>query len=487
MYKDIFEKLKEERANSSLFFLILLPVTMLILFATFANAQTRRNELDFIRASESNLDLILADYDRQLWQEFGLWGVDENSLNQYSEELLNNYIESEYILSNKIIGTKDLKETEQLRTQILRHMSVRAPIFFLDQLSSRFTEFQEISKKLNNSDFWFQSSTQYLDPDKIISDPNLAKGDLSDLGLEEDIFTEEKKENSTEETDILKEKSLGILEELVEQAKEMIIPIYQSTGAKIPSQPLAPDSIQSIAAFADQITSTYDLPVISKIQINEYMFSYYTMQCSKTNFNGTPQKTKTPDGRLHENLIENGRKNEVEQIIFENLDSDQAGKNAKSFIGAIRFMYHLLDKTLDELQQSIYLLEATEISLLIAIASLGEIVLEPNSLVYILLLIDTLTETFEDLDKLVEGELVNFSIGEVKVNMSYQDFMRVFALIKPEENILEGLNKVREKTIKGNFITSFELKGNFDNSSINLQREFSDYLPELELISSNVE
>ena len=62
----IKEKLYEQDGSLSLLFLIILPVIMLILFVIFANAQVDRDELDFVRACQNELDLTLADYDRQL-------------------------------------------------------------------------------------------------------------------------------------------------------------------------------------------------------------------------------------------------------------------------------------------------------------------------------------------------------------------------------------------------------------------------------------
>lgn len=64
-----------------------MPVIVIILLLTFENAQLRKAELDFVRGCENSLDLTLADYDRQLWHEFGLWGVDRTLLNQHKNEM----------------------------------------------------------------------------------------------------------------------------------------------------------------------------------------------------------------------------------------------------------------------------------------------------------------------------------------------------------------------------------------------------------------
>ena len=220
----MFKKIKEEKANSSLFFLILLPVTMLILFATFANGQSRRNELDFVRASENNLDLTFADYDRQLWQEFGLWGVNEEALNQYSDELLGQYMKEEYLVANKIYPANYLEETDQFRTQILRHMNIRSKIFLIEEILNRFTDFQSLSTSLNNSEFWSNLKQDNIDPEKLLQNPDLAQTKLTDLNLTEDQFQEEREDKTEEERSALKEASLSILANLSAQAKKILPP-----------------------------------------------------------------------------------------------------------------------------------------------------------------------------------------------------------------------------------------------------------------------
>lgn len=475
----MFKKIKEEKANSSLFFLILLPVTMLILFATFANGQSRRNELDFVRASENNLDLTLADYDRQLWQEFGLWGVNEEALNQYSDELLGQYMKEEYLVANKIYPANYLEETDQFRTQILRHMNIRSKIFLIEEILNRFTDFQSLSTSLNNSEFWSNLKQDNIDPEKLLQNPDLAQAKLTDLNLTEDQFQEEREDKTEEERSALKEASLSILANLIDQAKEMLIPIYESIGNEQPSDPLSPSSLESIGDFVDNLMSRHNT-TFSRLEINEYMFHYYTMQCSEFYQHGIPQKMKTPDGRLHEDLIKNGRECEVEHIIFEKNSPQASAKTAKTAITAIRFLYHFMNNTVDPVKQSAYLTQATEISLIIAIASLGDIAIDPQILAQILVLIDSLSSTFKDMDKVMEGHYLTFKIFELETKMNYLDFLRIFALLKSEEKILESMTETRQKLIPGKFATAFILEGTFEDSFLRLKREFSDYLFESE-------
>ncbi|MGI6579834.1 MAG: hypothetical protein ACOX3H_06285 [Saccharofermentanales bacterium] len=479
----IKNKLQAEEANISLFFLILLPITLLVLFSTFENAQLRREELDFVRCCENNLDLTLADYDRQLWHEFGLWGVESSLLNQHKAELEQNYFSKKHAVSIELSGLHSLEETDQLRTQILRHMSVRAPFLVTEEIINRVSSAGILAEQLKNSSALTEITAQsdLLDPESIIADPDSVSGDLANLNVEIEQEDQDKlAEMSDAERNVLSETALTILTDLTEEAKTMIIPMYESTGNQVPANPLAPGSLQSITDFFDQLLFNYDIPLISRLQIQEYMLNYYPMQITELETAGNKTPLQTPDGRLHSDLQAAGRKNEVEQIIFNTDNPDSAASKAKWSIGGICFTYHLIDNFTDEAKQSVYMLEAAGISTIIAVGSLGHIVIDPQSLVYVITLIDSLSQAVADSDRLVKGEEVSFAFAETEIKLNYRDFMRVFALCKGEDNLLRGINEMRKKTVPGDFITAVQLDGTFRQNSLQLCREFSDHIREQE-------
>lgn len=474
-----YNKLRTEEASSSLFFLILLPVIVIILLLTFENAQLRKAELDFVRGCENSLDLTLADYDRQLWHEFGLWGVDRTLLNQHKNEMEQNYISDKHEVSIELSALHSLDETDQLRKQILRHMSVRAPFLLTDEIVNRISNVRVLGEQFNNNSILttITSQSDLFDPEAILNNPNSVQGELEDLNVEIKQEDQDKlSEMSDTELNALSETALEILANLTEEAKTMIIPMYESTGNQIPSNPLAPSSLQNIANISDQFLFNYDLPVISRLQIQEYMLNYYPMQVTELEVLGNKTQLQTPDGRPHSDLQAVGRKNEVEQIIFNTENPNSAASKAKWSIRGVCLTYHLIDNFTDAEKQSLYLMQATGISTAIAAVSLGHVVIDPQSLTYLITLIDSLSQTFADSDQLLAGKEVSFAFGDTKFMLNYRDFMRVFALLKKEDNLLSGLNNVRKKTIAGSFITAIELNANFRNGSLQLSREFSDYV-----------
>jgi len=479
--KLIKNKFKAEEASSSLFFLILLPAAVIVLFLTFENAQMRRAELDFVRGCENSLDLTLADYDRQLWHEFGLWGVDSNFINQHKNEIEQNFVENKHKANIEISALHSLDETDQLRKQILRHMSVRAPFLVTKEIVNRITDVSILGEQLNNSPILtaITSQSDLFDPESILNNPGSVPGDLEDLDVEIEQEDQDRlAEMSNTELNALSETALKILADLTEEAKTMIIPMYESTGNQVPANPLAPSSLQSIANFSDQLLFNYDIPVISRLQIQEYMFNYYPMQVTELEISGNKTQLQTPDGRLHVDLQAAGRKNEIEQIIYNTENPDSAASKAKWSIRGICFTYHLIDNFTDAEKQSHYLLQATGISTAIAAVSFGHVVIDPQSLTYLIILIDSLSQAFADCNQLLAGEEVSFAFANAKFELNYRDFMRVFALLKKEDKLLTGINNMRKKTIAGSFITSIELNADFRNSSLRLSREFSDYISE---------
>lgn len=474
----MLEKIKDEQGNSSFFFLILLPLTVLVLLLIFENAQLRRDELDFVRACENNLDLTLADFDRKLWHEFGLWGVENSLLNQHSSELEQNYAQNIYDSKIKISSTADLDDPDNLRRQILRHMSIRGPFLITEELITRFTDFQLLGQTIAQSSAWSEiaNSDNFIDPEVIIDNPDSFAGNASDLDLE---ISEDELENLSEaELNGLTKTALAVLGEIISGAKEMIIPYYESTGNEVPADPLAPNSLHKIAEFSEGFLINYDLPVISRLQIQEYLFNYYTMQCNQLELNGEQISLQTPDGRLHYELSSAGRKNEVEQIIFNKDNPEKAASTAKGTIRGVCFGYHFISNYYDQAKQNIYLAEATATCTLIALASLGHVILEPQPLVYLFMLIDSLHEAILDTNQLLDGKEVTFIVKDYKIQLNYRDFMRVFSVFNSEEKLLTGINRIRKKTIPGVYVTGFLLEANFRKSSLRMSREFSDYVAE---------
>ncbi|NLZ71069.1 MAG: hypothetical protein GX909_01030, partial [Clostridiaceae bacterium] len=278
--KTIKQKLYEQDGSLSLLFLIIMPVIMLILFVIFANAQVDRDELDFLRACQNELDLTLADYDRQLWQEFGLWGTDISKLNQNNDFLLKEYKKSAYddsfSISSQISAESYLEENSQLKKQILRHMSYRAPALLLDELKTRYINYQNIGSQLSEIPL-FPVDKPLIDTDEILFIPDNLNNEIVEDNIknlsekDENEGKEEKEELSELEKENLFNAGVELLDETITEAKNMLIPIYESTGNNVPNNPLEPNAITNLAAGLDQLFVNYDLPLVDDLLLSEYL------------------------------------------------------------------------------------------------------------------------------------------------------------------------------------------------------------------------
>ena len=482
--KTIKQKLYEQDGSLSLLFLIIMPVIMLILFVIFANAQVDRDELDFLRACQNELDLTLADYDGQLWQEFGLWGTDISKLNQNNDFLLKEYKKSAYddsfSISSQISAESYLEENSQLKKQILRHMSYRAPALLLDELKTRYINYQNIGSQLSEIPL-FPVDKPLIDTDEILFIPDNLNNEIVEDNIknlsekDENEGKEEKEELSELEKENLFNAGVELLDETITEAKNMLIPIYESTGNNVPNNPLEPNAITNLAAGLDQLFVNYDLPLVDDLLLSEYLFRYYTMHCSELEQNGSKQALTTPDGRFHQDLINAGRKHEVEQIIFNKDQSDKAFATAKNSITAACFAYHLMDSLSDQNKQAIYLTEASILCGSIALISLGTVIIEPQSVSYLFMLIDVVANTNKDVNKVLSGKTMIIKLANGDIEINYKDFMRIFLLTISEDNLLTGMTRVRKNTSPKQFGITFNLKGSFDNKEITMKRSFSDF------------
>ncbi len=474
------KKLKEEKGDTSLFFLILIPVVMLILFAVFSNAQVEKAELDYIRSLENELDLTLADYDRQLWSEFGLWGVPTGQVNQYASQLEADYaIGDDFPTTHRININAILSNIDQLKKQILRHMSYRSLMLSGNELLQRFSEYENLGSILKSSEIVADLKNKYSDPQDILDNPadyvETPEPVPNDTPADPSDDQDSGEEPGAEDVEEAKNTAFNTVADLIGRAKGLLVPYYQSSGTDMPTNPLAPSSLSAITKNVDQLFINYEIPILSRLQIDEYMFNYYTSHCPEIEINDKKILLKTPYGISHQTLIDGGRENEVEQIIFHNFNKNTALNLAKTSVFSVCFTYHLIDKAMDEELQTLYLTEATALSAAIAAVSLGYVIIEPASLQYVIMLIDVLTDASADFSKVMDGKCMTIEAGDFDMDLNYRDFLRIFALLQSEENILNGLNQIRENTVPGEFAVSFALTATFDNTSFELKREFSDY------------
>lgn len=476
-------KIKDQRGAVSIFFLFILPVTVLALLAAFANTEADRNELDFIRSCESELDLTLADYDRQLWQEFGLWGTPIDKLNQYGDHMTSSYIKAEARSSREIQASRKLEEDDQLRQQILRHMSVRGPLGLLEEVNHRMGLYQTLGTSLQNQGVQ-DKVNQSTGLKTIIEKPEDYAGDVSDLAEENPNIEEEIEEarEATEEDDSVSDQTwaMSALNDLLDDTKEMLVPVYQSlgTGGQEGQDPTDPSAINGLFASLDHIFFSYDVPALSKLQIQEYMLRYYTMHCSDVELNGQKIILTRPDGTRHKTMLDQGREHEVEQVVFNDFNPDSAYSKAKWSIYGIIFAHHLVKNFSDQEKLNSYRTIASILSGTVAVLSLGTIIIEPEVLVYGIAVVKSIVNANSDQAKVQLGKSMLFQLGDQEIEIHYKDFMRIFSLLVPEEKLLQGLTKIRQNTLPGPYGVAFVLNAHYNKSQIQLTRAFSDFVAE---------
>ncbi len=465
------QKLIDEKGNISLFFSLLFPVTVLLLFILFSDTQTNKLELDFIRKCENELDLTLASYNRQLWHDFGLWGTDTEKVNSMSDELNALYLSDEKYTESTIKADRYLNDNEELKKQITRHMSIRAPILIMDNHLRNTEAYSQIIENISSMKEKLNFDNDNLETilenkDEYIHEIEQSEPPEEESGSEEEISETEIKE--------LQDAGFAIVEDLLEDAADSIIPIYESTGSVGADQPLATNSVQNIFSSFDIMLGNYQIPLIDRIQVSEYLFRYYTLECSSIEKNGEMMVLTTPDGRHCSELINSGRKNEIEQIIFRKESPEKGLQSAKGTMSALRYCYHLVHRMTDSVHQAAYTSSATSISTTIATVSLGTVIIPPTIIKMILILIDAGIETNKDINALLDGKSISFEIGNISINLNYYDLLYALSFFQSESNLLSGMTTIRSKLIPGQFAVAFQLDATFENKTFHLQREFSD-------------
>lgn len=408
-----------QAGSLALTFCLLLPVVFLFLLALFDNALRDRRDLDLSRWVAANLELNLARFDQNLWQDFGLF-----ALNESFDSLPAAYYDNTAAI--QITGVQTLFENKLLCEQILRHMKLRFPAEMIQGISHRISQVQ-------------------------IADSNSLTGSLNDL-FSEDGYAEAQ-DHLTAKLPADPEWE----EELDEYLAEEITPLYNKIASTLMPVHIYdkkgdittgdkpdffdPESMSRLASVFDSVLAVPNTTALDKLYIVGYALDYFPAAVASRIGSKQAFPRYTPDGRSHRELIQS-RPYELEEILT-GRPGKRAADEVKSKLIILRSLIQLAHHAKDKALRFTYRLAARGFVAGIAVISLGTIVLPPEPFEYLMLIARAVADGSRDVNRLRRGYGVSFRPGErSSVILYYHDYLLLFMLVQSEEEILSRMGAI---------------------------------------------
>ncbi len=403
----------------TLTFCLLLPVVFSLLIALYDFDVESRKDLDLTRCLAANLEINLAAYDRQLWQDFGLLALNETSFSTVPASRFDH--ETEVLIQ----GENTLSEPEILLEQILRHMKIRFPAEMLIEITDRVRGLDTFPTE--------SSIGEILASDGSKKVKELLQGDESS---EDDDWKEELDEYIDTE-----------INSLYDDISSSLMPVHiydeqgDITGGGKPDF-FDPDSMSRLAGVVDELLATPESTSLDKLYLASYALDYFPASVEGRIISNNMVPRLTPDGRSHADLLPL-RGGEAEEIIT-GIKGDSAAKEVRAILILVRSIIQLIHHYQDESLRSTYKITAGIIVAAVALISLGSVTIPLEAVEYLLLVADAVLDGRKDAIKLQEGHGVNFwpDKSEDALVLYYHDYLLLFLLIQNEEALLSRLDAI---------------------------------------------
>ncbi len=142
-------------------------------------------------------------------------------------------------------------------------------------------------------------------------------------------------------------------------------------------------------------------------------------------------------------------KHEIERLIFGSHDSDKNFNYTFGSVFALRLAVNIFANYFDEARYADMQLKAGLINLGISLVTMGKFSLPVQLLEAAVILVCSALESYQDWSKLTKGEKVHLIPGFEKkyLEVSYKDYLRIFLLLVPLENKLERIEVIIKEDV----------------------------------------
>ncbi|MEA4888221.1 MAG: DUF5702 domain-containing protein [Clostridiaceae bacterium] len=480
-----------KRGSLAIFFCLVFAALVTV-FGVWLQAVTLRvHETDIARAMSAQIQTHLASYDRNLYEEFGLFGFKQDTADcQVFKSCLPDALQN---LPLTIQARDPVLDQDILRLQIIRHMKARVPMVYLDDLAGRIRQFSAGLPDVQSSGaiqpakvltHYSAGSRTYRRMNTVLLSESDITGSLAGI-LQ--AYLQDVPGTSVESTaktlfgNIMEDLQEKILFELKKQYRQYAssiagVSLSEPDSALLDQMPdfLDPGNLTAAAGKLDKLLSFDTSPVYEKLCLTEYVMGYFLPRVTvKTDQTGTTP-LKLLDGRDCSRLT-GQRPGEIEQILTGLDNPETAGSVIRLYLVGIRSVIQLAALLTDESRMTSIRATAAAISAAIAAISAGSAVIDPELLAYLLAGGKAIAAGFSDCSRLLAGKGVALWPGNNKSSLQiwYQDFLRLFLLLTPQTTLLERCGALVAKVLPGSFYTGILVATTYRGRNYQLEGGYS--------------
>lgn len=454
------------KASVSLFMAILVPAVSIFFLTALAYGERRIRELDLARAAKGGAGIALASFDRGLWRDYGLWGLNPSDFKKEIMKALYPGSGLECSLNKQ----KTLYQSGEVKRQIIHFMRLRAPVLLGQTVYERLRLASEGRKQwlqstmalaVRNGHTELQAERQYQE----------AKNEVNTLSSTRTGKTENNESGESGESqkagfeERLSSGEKSALEDLLFSFADHMLPVYEALGTEKVSreEAFAPSCIERLADKLDRILDAGQGYEMDRLCLAEYVLHYFpAASWLERGERGTLQLT-TPDGRELRALAEK-HPLQAEMIAAGMSDKKKAVRYCESVITGLRFIPHYIAANRDTTAQAKYRSWAKILSVSLGVLSLGQVHIPPEALRYFVQAADCLSHARKDLKSLKRGDGVLFwprlslqreSLNTLTLKFYYRDYLRIVLLTQDEDKLASGIEAAIRKLYDKPYLCSF--------------------------------
>lgn len=440
--------LARQTAAISILLALLCPVLVLLFLASQALSERVIAEYTAARLTKSAGKIVLASYDRDLWQNFGLWAIKEEDIDL---RLLESALESQ----PEMIGRKfdyelseNIFEAQILKEQVLRYMKLRAPVILSTEMIHRARSAAEGRQSLIGG-----SAGASLDQmhEGSSAEEKFLNAQMGLKGIKEgqtDLLSE----------DLDEEPGLEELEAflpLVEVMAREFLPVYEALGTTVPApeEAFRPSNIEKLAHKLDELLDFAYLEDWERLCLSEYCLLILPAQVNVEKQLRGQSYLQSPNGQKLADLAEK-RPLELEQVATGKTTARAAGRQADLLICAMRFVAQYLAGSKMADRQARYQRLGHILASLVTLLSLGQITAVADQFVPLIQAVDSFKLARDDLRDLKQGyglpfwpseSLSYMREGFLQADFYYRDYLRLLLWARSPDDLTRDLARIIQK------------------------------------------
>ncbi|NLA95361.1 MAG: hypothetical protein GX838_00740 [Clostridiaceae bacterium] len=446
----------------SLALCLVLPVVLILFHSILLHSRRTRAEVDLARGTALTAESILALYDRDLYRQFGLFAYDCLSAERACSSLIGPDSSAGYHFTPK----GPLSDPSITKEGIARHMTLRSVTSLITDAVDKFGQIRALKQEIPVSDL------NKLIPGAANSGYESADPVLSHQ-TEADWFEEY--------NDYMNDELRAAYQQGLSNLAPALIPSQDGSMEIFSYDPFDNSGIDRLGTFVDYALLVAPEGFLDRIILAEYTLSYFKNDVPYVVRNGVRAIARTPDGRVISSFS-SLRDQEAEEIAT-GFEGGRGSYAMTLFIGTIRFVMRLLHVLTDEAQLAGFEIAAGVVVSAVAAITLGEVVLPPEVVMWVLIASAVLGQVAKDTFELQRGQEVNLWPGASSLNvpMRYRDYLRLLIVLQPPDVIAERVAPVIGRVVTGPHYTEVSCCGSWADVSVTHAASYlpRDYVPAL--------